>query len=53
MDEKIKKELLEGLDEYVFRKKLRWNEIFLVISPKITVYVSSRTVRTSYYQWIS
>jgi hypothetical protein len=23
MDEKMKKELLEGLDEYVFRKKLR------------------------------
>ena len=35
-----------------FQKKLSRNEFFFVISPKISVYVSSSTVRTGYYQWI-
>ena len=35
-----------------FRKKLSKNEIFFVISPKISLYESSSTVRTGYYQWI-
>jgi hypothetical protein len=37
------------LFEEVFQKKLSKNEIFFVISPKISLYVSSSTVRTGYY----